>query len=255
MHPILFKFHRIVVYTYGLCVAIGALLGMGYIRWQGVKIPLTPKQIYDLVFYVLVSGLIGARLCYVIINIKEFDQFVDIFKIWEGGLVFYGGLIGGFITFIILLKLWKINFFAGADVFAPALMLAHSIGRIGCFFAGCCYGSQTSLPWGITFTNPFSLAPLGAALQPTQIYAAAGNFIIFIFLHIRSLRKKYHGEILLWYIILYGIFRFCVEIFRADSRGPEFLSMTIMQYFSLFIAGAGIILMKKGMLKHLTSGI
>lgn len=231
-------------------MAVGALLAVGYVRWQGTKINLAPKRIYDLFFYVLIAGLMGGRLGYVIINAKEFDRFLDIFKVWEGGLVFYGSLISGSAVFLLLVKLWKLNFFALADIVAPAIVLAHGIGRVGCFFAGCCYGAQTSLPWGVIFTNADSLAPLSSALHPTQLYSAIGNIAIFVWLHLRLWKKKYDGEIILWYLVLYGIFRFSVEFFRADFRGPEFLALTLMQYVSLIMAGSGLTLMIRGTLKN-----
>lgn len=241
MYPIFFKFYSLTFYSYGFFVALGAILGMLYLKYQAPKISLSIKHVYDLVFYSMLGGLIGGRILYVLCNIHEFYQFPDVFKVWEGGLIFYGGLSGGLIVCIILFKLWHIPFFAGMDVIMPGAVLAHAVGRLGCLFAGCCYGAKTGLPWGITFTNQYVLAPTGIKLHPTQVYAFLGNVLIFLVLHYRLKTKRFDGDVVLWYMMLYGIFRFLIEFLRADPRGPVLLSLTLMQYISLGMAGIGAV--------------
>ena len=112
------------------------------------------------------------------------------------------------------LPIWKI-----ADLFAPSIALGLFFARTGCFMAGCCYGKETSLPWGVTFTDPLSLARLSVPLHPTQLYEAAGGLFLFLFLIWMEKRKSYEGQIFWLFLLLYSILRFLIEFFRDDPRG------------------------------------
>ena len=155
---------------------------------------------------------------------------------WKGGLVFYGGLLASviFAWYYInkhQLPLWKL-----ADVLAPSLALGQAIGRWGCFFAGCCYGIRTDVPWAITFSDPKSLAPLDVALHPTQIYLSLNSLIIFGILLFLRKHKSFDGQVFWAYGILYSIGRFIIEYFRGDDRGfavQNFLSTS--QFIGIFI--------------------
>ena len=150
---------------------------------------------------------------------------LEIFRIWNGGLVFYGGFVIALITAILYLKRKKLSLFLTADIMAPPLALGHFFGRLGCLFAGCCYGKATDLPWAITFTNTESLAPLGVPLHPTQLYAAINNLLIFVFLWFFRRRKKFDGQIFWIYVLLYGVTRSFIEMFRGDFRGELILGV------------------------------
>lgn len=246
MHPVLLEYGRVILYSYGLCVAIGAGLGLWYMRAQAARADISVKRIYDLFFYIIVAGLLGGRFLYVVINLRNFNSFIDIFKIWEGGLVFYGGFAAGFGMFFFLVKKWSVPPLPVLDIIAPAIALGHAFGRLGCFFAGCCYGLPTTLPWAIRFTDPHTLGPIGELIHPTQLYSFLGNTAIFVWLHHSLKKRTFNGEVISRYLVLYGLFRFCVEFLRNDPRGPLFLSLTMMQYISIVLVSTGcIILFKK----------
>ncbi|MEI8218711.1 MAG: prolipoprotein diacylglyceryl transferase, partial [Elusimicrobiota bacterium] len=169
---------------------------------------------------------------------------VEIFKLWEGGLVFYGGFAAGIAAVIVFvrrtreLRLWNVG-----DVCAPALTLAHSFGRVGCFFAGCCYGRECQLPWAISFTNPGSLAPIYILRHPTQLYEAVGTLALFFVLDRQRRGLHAEGTTFGWYLISYSLLRFIIEFFRGDDRGGAVMGLSPSQVFSLFALTAGIVIL------------
>ena len=183
MHPILIEFGFVKIFTYGLLVASGFLVAIMIGASRGEKAGFDPQKIIDLCFYIMVSALLGARLLYIIV---EYEYFIaaplEVFKFWKGGLVYYGGLISGALVAFWYLKRHGMPAWKVADLLAPSIALGQGIGRWGCFFAGCCYGVKTDVPWAITFSDPRSLAPLGIPLHPTQIYLSLNALLIFAFL-------------------------------------------------------------------------
>ena len=230
MHPILFHFGPLTIYTYGLFVALGLLVGLSLALKEAKRKGFDPQAILDLVFYTILAGIIGARIFYVVQNGSFYkDNLLSIVKIWEGGLVFQGGLISAIPVAWVLLKKKKLAFWQTFDVLAPYMALGQAFGRIGCFSAGCCYGKPTTLPWAVTFTNPKTLAPLGIPLHPTQLYSAAGLFFIFLILLFLRKHTKFSGQLSCLYLIFHSSFRFVIEFFRGDPRAPlwgQFFSLT-----------------------------
>jgi phosphatidylglycerol:prolipoprotein diacylglycerol transferase len=245
MHPVLFKLGKLTIYTYGFFVAIGFLVGILLARHEAKRTGQDPEIIMDLCFYILIAAVIGSRLFYVLVNPSEFlEAPLEIFKIWKGGLVFYGGFIAAMITSIIYLRLKKISLWKTTDSIAPALAAGHFFGRLGCFSAGCCYGRACDLPWAVTFTHPETLAPIGIPIHPTQLYSAAANLVIFGFLWYFRGKKKFDGQLFWIYVLLYGISRFFIEIFRDDFRGPVFLEMlSVSQVIGIAMAAIGIVML------------
>lgn len=230
MYPILLDIGSIKLYTYGLFLALGFMAAVWFSKRNAKFYNTSDQVISDLFFVILLSAIVGARTLYVLIN---FDTFrvapLEIFKIWNGGLVFFGGFIAAVGACFILLKIKKLPIARTADIIAPGIALGHSIGRFGCLFAGCCYGKTCDLPFAIKFTNPDGLAPLNVYLHPTQIYMVLSNFLLFLMLMWLQKRKKFHGMVFLVYIMLYSAFRSGIEFFRGDFRGDfyfEFLSMS-----------------------------
>ncbi len=230
MHPILLQVGSLKLYTYGFFVALGFIIAIWFTRRNARFYGVPDQMVSDLFLTVLISAIAGARLLYVLINIDAYrDNLLDIFKIWNGGLVFFGGFIGGVLGAIIFLRIKKIEIWKTADVLSPGLALGHSVGRFGCLFAGCCYGKSCSLPIALTFTNPDSLAPLNIPLHPTQLYMIASNFVLFLILLAIQRRKRFNGMVFLSYIMLYSVFRSIIEFFRGDFRGNfffDFLSLS-----------------------------
>jgi len=237
MHPILIEFGFFKIFTYGLLVATGFFIGILLAVRQGKQEGMDPQKILDLCFYILISAILGARALYIFVENRYFlANPLEVFMFWKGGLVFYGGLLASviFAWYYInkhQLPLWKL-----ADVLAPSLALGQAIGRWGCFFAGCCYGIRTDVPWAITFSDPKSLAPLDVALHPTQIYLSLNSLIIFGILLFLRKHKSFDGQVFWAYGILYSIGRFIIEYFRGDDRGfavQNFLSTS--QFIGIFI--------------------
>ncbi|MDM8526375.1 prolipoprotein diacylglyceryl transferase [Desulfococcaceae bacterium HSG8] len=220
MYPVLFKIGKIAVYTYGLFIAIGFLAGISISKKEAERSGQSPEKIMDLCFYILIAAIVGSRLFYVITKPDIFlSNPLEIFKIWNGGLVFYGGFIGAMATVFVYLKKEKMPLWITLDTLAPALAIGHFFGRIGCFFAGCCYGKVCDLPWAITFSNPESLAPTGIPIHPTQLYSSLNNLMIFGFLWFFRTRKSFDGQLCWLYIMIYGLTRSIIELFRGDDRG------------------------------------
>jgi phosphatidylglycerol:prolipoprotein diacylglycerol transferase len=220
MHPILITFGPLTLYTYGLFIALGFLCGISLAVVLARREGLDPQQITDLSFYLILAAIIGSRLLYVLLNYQYYSTNPwAILQIWEGGLVFYGGLIGAASTGFIYIKSKGLNIWQVGDIFAPVIALGQAIGRWGCFFAGCCYGKPTSLPWAITFHDPASLAPIDIPLHPTQLYSSLKDLTIFALLMFMRPKKRFHGQLFWSYVLLYSTFRFLVEFFRGDPRG------------------------------------
>ena len=157
MYPELFSVGKFTIYTYGVLVALGFFLGMQYVVKYSKNI-INKQQIYDFLFYMILAGIIGARLFYVLLDFSYYlEHPLEIFQVWKGGLVYYGGVISVLIFSFFYFKNKKISIIKLMDVFAPALALGHAFGRIGCFFSGCCYGKNTDCLLAIAHKHPTQL--------------------------------------------------------------------------------------------------
>jgi phosphatidylglycerol:prolipoprotein diacylglycerol transferase len=230
MYPILLDIGYVKLYTYGLFLALGFMAAVWFSKRNARFYNTSDQVISDLFFVILLASIVGARSLYVLINFDAYrHNLLEIFKIWNGGLVFFGGFIGAVAACLVLLKIKKMPIAKTADIIAPGIALGHAIGRFGCLFAGCCYGKVCDLPFAIKFTNPDGLAPLNVYLHPTQIYMVLSNFLLFLILIWLQRRKKFSGMVFLSYIMLYSAFRSGIEFFRGDFRGDfffEFLSLS-----------------------------
>jgi phosphatidylglycerol:prolipoprotein diacylglycerol transferase len=252
MHPIIFSIGKLTIFSYGLFVALAFFTAITYLSNQIKKSKekiLSQDELYSLFIYIIVSGIIGARLLFVFSNPQDFvlDP-MSIFKLWEGGLTYYGGFISAAVFVLAYVRIKKISILKLGDFFAPALALGHAIGRIGCFFAGCCYGKETNVAWSVVFRDKNSSAVLGVHLHPTQLYESFGNFLIFFLLYFYSQKKHKKGFLVSFYFISYAVLRFVVEFFRGDSdRVGHYFGLSVSQILSLilFIIGAFIICKKK----------
>ncbi|MBI1909329.1 MAG: prolipoprotein diacylglyceryl transferase [Deltaproteobacteria bacterium] len=245
--PLPFLSHEIPIYTYGLLVATAFLAGIWWSAHEAKKVNLSPDFVFDLSFYIVVAAIIGSRVLYIVVDYDRYlSHPLDILKIWEGGLVFYGGLIAAIGTSLYYAKRKKTPFLVVADLFTPGVALGHAIGRLGCFAAGCCYGRPVTEShfWAVTFPhNGTSLAPAGIPLYPTQLMESAAELALFLILIALRRRKKFTGQIFLSYVVLYGISRSVLEVFRGDAiRGfviPGILSTS--QLISGLLISAAII--------------
>ncbi len=223
MHPVLFRLGPFTLHTYGVFVASAFFLAIALALREARRQGLDPNKMLDLAFYVTLSAIIGARLLFIIVEYPYFlEDPIRIFKIWEGGLVFYGGLILAVIVSILYMKKHEMPVLKVGDIVAPSMAIAQAVGRFGCLSSGCCYGKETALPWGIVFTDPNSLVPLeklGLTLHPTQLYSSLSSLVLCGFLFTMLKKKRFDGQVLTMYGILYPLLRSFIEFFRGDPRG------------------------------------
>jgi phosphatidylglycerol:prolipoprotein diacylglycerol transferase len=169
------------------------------------------------------------------------ERTVYLFKTFQYGFVFYGGLIFGAVAFCIKARKNGLDFLKTADLCAPALALGHVFGRLGCFFAGCCHGRPTDSIFGVVFSDPrceVNPALLGLKIHPAQLYEAAGNLLIFLILNFMLSKEQKSGRdgaVILTYAALYSALRFSVEFFRGDDRGGFIIGLSPAQVVSLFV--------------------
>lgn len=221
MFPVLIRIGPLTIHTYGFMIASAFLLGLWLALRQAAREGLPKEKITDIGFYALFSGIIGARVFFIATNWLHFSGHpIDMIKIWEGGLVFYGGVIFALPTVLWYAKKHGLALWQTADVWAPSVAVGHALGRLGCFCAGCCYGKPTDLPWAVTFSNPESLAILSVPLHPTQLYEAGAELLNFALLLLIRKKKTFHGQIFWMYVLNYAIIRAVIELFRGDiERG------------------------------------
>ncbi len=230
---------NVTIHGYGLMIAIGACVALFIAEALAKKKGLDADIMYLFLPVCIIGGLLGAKLLFCIVEIKAFLH--NPMAVLAGnGFVVYGGIIAGIASAVLLCKIKKLVFLQYFDVIMPGVAIAQGFGRIGCFLAGCCYGRETTSLIGIAFTNS-NFAPNGVKLIPTQLFSAAGMFIIGIILIIYSKRKRKDGQVGSLYLILYSIGRFVIEFFRSDYRG-EIGVFSTSQFISLFIFLIGVAL-------------
>jgi len=211
MHPILFYGGSVVIRSWGVMVVIGIITAVFLSMQEAGKRGVDPENIIDLAIILVVSGVIGARVVYVLTNFNEYRNNISMaFSIRTGGLAWPGAFLFALIATIIFVRWRRISFWLIVDILSPYIALGYSIGRIGCFLNGCCFGKVTEKAW-------WSVYMLGAYRYPTQLYASLASFLIFLFLVTRTSWYELPGKRFLVYIILYAIYRFTVEFYRYNS--------------------------------------
>jgi len=250
VHPIAFHLGSFAVHWYGIMIALAFLAGLWTATLRARREKISADKIADIVLWLMVGAIIGARIVYVTTYWKEefADQpFSEIFMVQHGGLVYYGGFIGATIAGFIYIRWKKMPLWKTADVLAPSIALGSFFGRAGCLLNGCCYGRPTNLPWAITFTNPqaheLSGTPLNVSLHPTEIYDGLLNLILYFFLAWLFRRKKFDGQIFATYLLCYSVIRAFVEYFRGDYSELHYhFGLTPAQWIGvpIFIAGLAL---------------
>jgi phosphatidylglycerol:prolipoprotein diacylglycerol transferase len=241
MHNELFSIGPFTVYTYGLMVAIGILAAFYVAEKRGKKLGLDVSKLDVICLWLLVGGFLCSKLLYWTTRLPDIIQDPSILLDLANGWVVYGGITGGLLAGWLYCRIHKMNFLKYFDLLIPEVALAQGFGRIGCFFAGCCYGMETDAWYGITFPMD-SIAPGGVPLVPTQLMSAAFDFALFFILIWLSKKCKTPGALGGWYLILYSIGRFIIEFWRGDLiRGKAGLFST-SQYIAILMLAAGIFL-------------
>ncbi len=236
----LFKIGPLTVHGYGLMIAIGVLAAYLMAEYRAKKKGLDPDKIFDLAIWCLLGGVLGAKLLYVIVEMKSIiANPKELLNVMDGFVV-YGGIIGGIFSGYLFCRRKHISFLEYFDLVMPSIALAQGFGRIGCLLAGCCYGRETDSAFHIVFRHS-SYAPNNVQLIPTQIIMSMLNFAHFFLLIFLAKRVKARGQVAACYLMCYSVGRFFMEYLRNDPRGNVSLFST-SQFISLFILAAGVAL-------------
>ncbi len=218
------KFGPLTIQSYGLFVAIAFLAGIFLAVKEAKKRKINAGQVYDLSFYILIGGIVGARAAHVIEYWHNFGSFIDVFNIWQGGMSFFGGFLGALLLAFVYIKAKKLDFWGYVDLFTPSLVLGHAIGRIGCILGdGGHVGRLTAMPWGFLVD--------GEVRHVTAYYSLVFLILLFVFLFKvkdKKIIKENAGSLFLAYLLAYSAGRFVIDLFRAD---PTYAGLTITQWF------------------------
>jgi phosphatidylglycerol---prolipoprotein diacylglyceryl transferase len=236
MKPVLFEWSGIAVHSYGLMIAIGVILGALYLEKQGLKeVGMTSNQVTQLIVLLFAAAFIGGKL----FLLFESDQFKinDFFS--GSGFVFYGSFIVAVPVMLWYFQKHRFPVFRTLDIMAVTTCIVHAFGRVGCFMAGCCYGTPTGTNWGVSFSDPAGSAePLHTLLHPVQLYEAGYILLVgLLLLVMRNHFRKFYGQLFLTYLLLYAIGRAFLETYRGDYvRGYVFGHVSNAQFTAICIA-------------------
>jgi phosphatidylglycerol:prolipoprotein diacylglycerol transferase len=276
MFPELFKIPGLdfTLNTYGLLMAVSFIAGFYVMSRQAARDSLDRNRVYDLGLWVLAASLIGSKALMVITEWNDYYRHNpwQIFSLdfFRSAGVFYGGFIGAVIASVIVMRIYKLPWWRTADAFAPGIAIGQAIGRLGCFSAGCCWGKPTTTFCGVHFSDKGHevtgvptivehlsgpqrdvwaqklgslMAPLH--LHPTQLYEAVATLVIFVALLWLSRRRRFAGQIVLAYALMYAVARFVIEFWRDDPRGVV-LGLSTSQFIAaLVFIGALIVWLMK----------
>lgn len=238
------------LHTYGVLLAVAFLAGLWAAGRQARKDGQSSERITDLAVYVLIAGLIGAKLLLLALDWPYYSENPRLlFTILQSGGVFYGGLLAALPVAWWYTRRHRLQGWRTADVLAPGVALGQAIGRLGCFAAGCCWGRAAEVPWAVSFTNVQAArtvgTPLDTPLHAVQLYESLAVLAIFFTLLWIARRKRFHGQVVVAYVVLYAAARFVIEFYRGDaSRGTVLGGLLSTSQFIavLMVAGAALLL-------------
>ena len=232
MYPQLFRIGNFPINTYGVFLALAFLCAILVTVKLATRDGLPRERIYDLCLWMLLGGLVGSKIL-MLFTEPEYRsdplQLISLDFLRSGG-VFYGGLIGAVLVGYLLMKRYRLPWWKTADACAPGIAIGSFFGRQGCFAAGCCWGKPTDLPWGVKFTelgHEITGVPIDAHLHPTQLYESFAMLLVFVVLLWLHKRKRFDGQVVLFYGLLYSVVRFSIEFVRDDPRG-DILGLTTL---------------------------
>lgn len=222
MYPKVCSIGPFTLHSYGLLIALGVFVSVFLMNRMAKSTGFpTSQQIFDLVFVVILSGFLGARIFYVVQEWPWYREHpLEIIQIWQGGLVYYGGVTASFLAFFAYVRFIRLPFLASMDFVLPFVALTHAFGRVGCFLNGCCFGRDH---------------------YPVQLFEALFNGLLFAFLITRYRGRRFPGEVTSLYFILYPMGRFFLEYLRGDQM-PWFHSLTLHQVLSVAFILPGMVL-------------
>ena len=227
MFPELIRIGGLSIHTYGVLVAAGFITAIALARRRAKSEGIDPDRIGDLGVWLIVAGMLGAKVFHIIFFWNDFiyGWRAEGIASLRQGFVFYGGFIAASLATIFCALRKQIPVFKLADILAPSIAVGHAFGRMGCFFEGCCYGTACHLPWAVSF--PATHNTHGQPVHPTELYEVLGNLAIFGVLTLLYRRKRFTGQIWWAYVLGYGALRFAVEFCRGDYETHYLQRFTI----------------------------
>ena len=244
MYPIAFVIGSLTIRWYGIMIAISIAISITVIYIESRHQGLNTDDVLDMAIVAVIGGILGARIGWIMTSptvLWYLAHPLRILAVWEGGLSYFGGILGGVVAANWLIRRRRMRFWQMADIVAPLLALSFGIGKIGCWLNGCCNGTATTSWLGVIFTNPLSESTLlNQRVWPTQLFNSASGFLVFavLFWVVRK-RKRYDGQVFIWYLYLYGATSFVVEFFRDIP--VHVLRLTPNQWTDITIIILGII--------------
>ncbi len=244
MHPIAFTLGTLTIRWYGITIALSIAISVVVAYAESKRQKIDTDAVLDMVIAAVIGGILGARVGWVMTSpsvLWYLAHPLRILAIWEGGLSYFGGILGGVTAAHWMIRRRYLRFWQMADIVAPLLALSFGIGKIGCWLNGCCHGTVTTSSLGVIFTNPLSECELlGQKVWPTQLFNSISGFLVFgILFWIVRRHKKYEGEVFIWYLYLYGVASFVVEFYRFIP--VHLLGLSPNQWTALVIIPAGYI--------------
>ena len=253
MYPEIFHIGSFPINTYGVFLAIAFLCAILVTARLADRDGLPREKIYDLCLWMLLAGLVGSKILMLFTEPEYRDHPLQLLSLdfLRSGGVFYGGLLGAITAGYLLMKRYKLPWWKTADVCAPGIAVGNFFGRQGCFAAGCCWGKPTTLPWGVKFTelgHEITGVPTDTYLHPTQLYESFAMLLVFFFLLWLHKRKRFSGQVVLAYALLYSVIRFAIEFVRDDPRGDvlgltSLTGLSTSQMISLIIGISALIVL------------
>jgi len=253
MYPEIFRIGSFPINTYGVFLALAFLCAILITVKLAARDGLPREKIYDLCLWMLLCSLVGSKILMLFTEPEYRDhplQLISLDFLRSGG-VFYGGLIGAILSGYFLMRRYQLPWWKTADACAPGIAIGNFFGRQGCFAAGCCWGKPTTLPWGVKFTelgHEITGVPLDVRLHPTQLYESFAMLLVFFFLLWLHKHRRFNGQVILFYALLYSGIRFAIEFWRDDPRGDLFglttlTGLSTSQLISLIVGAGALVLL------------
>ena len=237
---------------FGMALLLGCFGALLITAWRARRERIDPESVYELAVWLMSGGFIGARLLFIVAHPETITSVADVLRIWQGGIVYYGCILGGLVGSLIYWARRPFPFLPMADAVAPALALGCAVGRIGCYLNGCCFGEVCDLPWAVAFpegsapwANHVGLGWIAAEsraslpVHPTQLYSVFDGLVILALLTAYFPRRRRDGEVMALLMVTYPVTRFLIERLRDDE--PAWVAgLTLSQGISLLIFAAGL---------------
>lgn len=242
MIPVLHITDTVYLPTWILILSLNMCLVLVWVNLRAARWGISRSQALDLTLYMMIGAVVGGRLLHVLFEAPAYyvRQPFAVFFIWQGGFVFYGGLLGALGVAYRWCLRHDQNVWRWGDFFAPMMAVSYAVGRMGCFLNGCCYGRICDLPWGVRFDSHLQLGMAVVARHPTQLYALLWELLVLAYLVGKEKRPHVNGTIFLQWLLLHAIGRIIMEIFRDDDRGPLIIGFTLGTWLSFTLIAVSL---------------